>query len=230
MSNTIKAVRSQPYVKKGAQDEFKQIKTKVATHAAKVIERFNLGEALAEQIIDCLANRDTQFNEKFSFKFDKPVKGKRIAPSTLTLKEFETPFKFYLGNNTVGKPANCVISFDNNQNVISIVFTFNYLIKGYQFEQSFLTIIYDQKFNLMSFYFEERYYNTQTKRLSSTGLKKDLNMLCSEEDEVFLLNMKFNRNNTMLKEVMPEIHIPSAYDFNSYDYLSRLDMVDMLLV
>lgn len=230
MSNTMRAVRSKPTVKKDGQDEFKRIKSKVATHTVKIIERFNLGNDLSDQIIDCLVHRDTQFNEQFSFKFDTPVKGKRIPPSTLTLKEFETPFKLYLGDNTVGKPAKCVISFDNNQEVISIVFTFNYLLKGYQFEQSFLTIIYDSKFNLMIFDVEERYYNPQTKRLSSAGIKKDAQLLCSEEDEIFLLNMRFNRNNTMLKEVMPEMHIPAAYDFNSYDYLSRLGMVDMLLV
>lgn len=130
----------------------------------------------------------------------------------------------------MGKPAKCVISFNANQEVVSIVFTFNYLLKGYQFEQSFLTIIYDSNFNLMSVDFEERYYNPQTKKLSSAGTKKDAQLLCSEEDEIFLLNMRFNRNNIMLKEVMPEMHIPAAYDFNSYDYVSRLGMIDMLLV
>lgn len=73
-------------------------------------------------------------------------------------------------------------------------------------------------------------YDTQTKRISKNSMKKDRKILCSEDDELFLLNMKFNKDNTMLREVMPELYIPSAYDFNSYDYVSRLGMVDMLLV
>jgi hypothetical protein len=91
-------------------------------------------------------------------------------------------------------------------------------------------LIYDSKFKLLFFDVDERFYDTQTKRMSTNSMKKDSQLLCSEEDELFLLNMQFNKDNTMLKEVMPEWHIPSAYDFNSYDYVSRLGMVDMLLV
>lgn len=230
MSNTMRSDRREQPVKMGSQDEFKRIKSKIANRAVKIINHFNMGEHLAEQLIDCLVNRDTQFNEDFSFKFETPMKGKRIPPSTLTLKEFEAPFKFYLGNNTVGRPATCIISFDNKQEVTDIVFSFNYLIKGFKFEQSFLKFIYDSKFNLLVCDSNEHYYNTLTKKMSSIDLKKDLQLLCSEEDEIFLINMRFNRDNTMLKEVMPELHIPSAYDFNSYDYVSRLGMIDMLLV
>jgi hypothetical protein len=230
MSNTIRAKRSDPPVKKGGQDEFKRLRFKLATKTVKIIEHFNMGKQLAEQIMDCLAYRDIQFNEQFSFKFDTPMKGKRIPPSTITLKEFEEPFKFYISNHKVSTPATCVITFDNNQEVLDIVFKFNYVVKGDRYNQFFVKVIYDSKFKLLVFDVDERFYDTQTKRMSSSSMKKDSKLLCSEEDELFLLNMQFNKGNTMLKEVLPEWHIPSAYDFNSYDYVSRLSMVDMLLV
>lgn len=230
MSNTMRAKRNDPPVKKGGQDEFQRIRVKVATKTVKIIEHFNLGDQLADQIMDCLAYRDTQFNEQFSFKFETPMKGKRIPPSTITLKEFEHPFKFYLGNNEIKDPATCVITFDNNQEVLDIVFKFNYVVKGNRYNQLFLKLIYDSKCKMMVCDLHESFYDTKTKRISSNVMKKDSQRLCSEEDELFLLNMQFNKDNTMLKEVMPELHIPSAYDFNSYDYVSRLGMVDMLLV
>lgn len=230
MSNTIRAKRSDPPVKKGGQDEFKWLRLKVATKTVEIIERFNMGKQLAEQIMDCLAHRDIQFNEQFSFKFDSPMKGKRIPPSTITLKEFEQPFKFYISNHKVSTPAICVISFDNNQEVLDIVFKFHYVVKSDRYNQLFLKVIYDSKFKLLVFDVDECFYDTQTKRISKNSMKKDRKILCSEKDELFLLNMKFNKENTMLREVMPELHIPSAYDFNSYDYISRLGMVDMLLV
>jgi len=229
MSKSMRAEREE--IREIHQDaNLQKVRDKVTNKTIRIIEQFNFGEDLAEHIIDCLSKQDIQFDDKFIFKFDNPQKGKRINTSTLTLKAVNSPLKFYIGNNTERKPAQCTISFDEKQKVKSIVLSFNYLIKGFQFEQSFINLTYNADFELVESEFSERYYDQKTKKLRSIISKKDKSMLSTTEEEIFLINMRFNRDNTMLQEVLPEMWIPAAYDFTSDDYKLRLEMVDMVLV
>ena len=209
--------------------ELNLIKSKFIRQAVKIIEHFNLGVELAEQLTEFFVHQDKQYNEQFSLKFDISRRT-RIPPSTLTFEGFDVPFKFYLGNNTLARPPRCVLRFDSNKELVSIVFSFTCRIANDQLEQSLITITYNPSFQLINLDLNKNYYNNQTKKFYQSVLKKDFRSLCINEDEFLLLNILFNRDNTMLKEVIPEMYIPSAYDFNSYDYVSRLGMVDMLLV
>lgn len=228
MSNIRSDARYQPPAEIGIR-EFKLIKSKFIRHAEKIIEHFNLGVELVDQLIECFIHQDKQYNEQCSLQFDI-FRRKRIPPAKLTFEGFDVPFKFYLGNYTLARAPHCDLKFDSNQELVSIAFTFLYRIANDQLEQSFITITYNSSFQLINLDLHKSGYNNQTKKFYQSDLKKDCRSLCSNEDEFLLLNIVFNRDNTMLKEVIPEMYTPSAYDFNSYDYVSRLGMIDMLLV
>lgn len=204
---------------------------KIARRTAKVIEHFELGDDLADHILNSMCHDNVLFDDQFIFKFNNtPQKGKKISTSDIKLKKVESPLEFYAGNNKLKQPPECVIQFDENQKVISITLTYTYLIKGFQFEQSVINLEYDANYNLIRCKFTENYVNMSTKKLTTVNTDKKVNMLCDEKEEIFLINMRFNRDNTMLQEILPELSVPSAYDFNSDDYKSRLEMVDMILV
>lgn len=229
MSKTIKQSGSF-FDNKGEKDEFKKVKAKVCHHTIRLINHFKLDQALANHLTDCLVIRDTQFDDQFSFKFGSPVKGKRIPSSSITLKKIGSPFNFLLGGNRQANECSFVINFDNNQNINDIVFSFDYRINGSRFERGSIKMVYDAKFTLVALDLNESDYNIQTKKLTSMTVKKTEEMMMDEEAELFLLNMKFNKDHPLLKEALPEIAIDSAYDFNSDDFKSRLELVDMILV
>lgn len=58
-------------------------------------------------------------------------------------------------------------------------------------------------------------------------ITKKRNTLSSFEDEVFLLQVELNKNDE-IEALLPEFYTPSAYDFNSEEFIDRLKVYSML--
>lgn len=59
------------------------------------------------------------------------------------------------------------------------------------------------------------------------GLKKT-NKLLSLKDEILLFNL-YNSKNDEIKELLPEYHTPSAYNFHAEDFKDRLAVYEMMM-
>lgn len=228
MSKTMKQNRSS-FDLETKKDNLKIVREKVFKRTVRVINHFNLDDKLIPHLSDCLLDRNTLFDDKFSFKFDKIAKSKKLPSSSMTLKNTTNPFYFMLGGNRTVNECNFVINFDSKQNITNIVFSLTYHVNGSKFRGT-VVLIYNSNFEFIGRELNENYYNPLTKKFTTVRLKKDSTMIISEDDELFLMGLYFNKNHELIIEALPEVAIESAYDFTSDDFKSRLELVNMLLV
>ena len=229
MSKTMKKSKDYFYENEG-KDELKSVREKVFNLTVKVIKHFDLNYKLIEHLHDFLVRRDTLFDDKFTFKFARSSKGKELPTSVMTLNKTKNPFNFIFGGNRNIHGCKFEIHFDSKQNISHIVFALMYFVNYSKFDRGVIRLIYDAKFKLIGRELEENVYNQTTRRNISTSLKKHKDMVCSEEEELFLMGLYFNKNNEMMTENLPEINIESAYDFNSDEFKNRLCLVNMFLM
>lgn len=229
MSKTMKKSKDD-FDENEGKDELKSVREKVFNRTVKVIKHFDLNYKLIEHLHDCLVRRDTLFDDKFTFKFARSSKGKELPTSVMTLIKTKNPFSFIFGGNRNIHDCKFEIHFDSKQNISHIVFALMYFVNYSKFDRGVIRLIYDAKFKFIGRELEEHVYNQTTRKNISTSLKKNKDMVCSEEEELFLMGLYFNKNNEMLTETVPEINIESAYNFNSDEFKDRLCLVNMFLM
>lgn len=229
MSKTMKQSRSSFDVET-EKDDLKIVREKVFNRTVKVINNFKQDDSLILHLSDCLLDRNTLFDDKFAFKFDRTAKNKKLPSSTMTLKNTTNPFDFMLGGNRTIYESNFVINFDGKQNISTVVYSLTYLVNGSRFDRGTIVLVYDENFKFVGRELHEHYYDPLTKKLTSTKIKKDRNMIGSEADEFFLMGLYFNKNHEFMSEALPEVSVESAYDFTSDEFKSRLELVNMFLV
>lgn len=229
MSKTMKQSRSSFDVET-EKDDLKIVREKVFNRTVKVINNFKQDDSLILHLSDCLLDRNTLFDDKFAFKFDKTAKSKKLPSSSITIKNTTNPFDFMLGGNRTEHECNFVINFDPKQNITTVVFSLTYLVNQNPFDRGNVVLVYDSNFKFIGRELHENYYEPTTKKLTTVKLKKDSKMICSENDEFFLMGLYFNKNHELMKEALPEMSVESAYDFTSDEFKSRLELVNMLLV
>lgn len=229
MSKTMKKSKD-GFDENEAKDELKSVREKVFKQTVKVIKHFDLNYKLIEHLQDCLVSRDTLFDDKFTFKFARSPKGKNLPTSVMTLQKTRNPFSFVFGGNRSVHECKFEIYFDSKQNIDHIDFSLMYFVNGSKFDKGTIRLIYDSEFKFIGRDLEEYVVSFRIADFKSTKLKKNKDMVCSEEEELFLMGLYFNKNNEMLTETLPEINIESAYDFNSDEFKDRLCLVKMLLM
>lgn len=229
MSKTYRNQRCDSHLDNNLVDPFKVPKSKIMDKMEQIINHFNLGSNLAIHLKDCLIERDTQFDDIFSLKFQSTKIKKGFTESTLKLKSIQFPYKLHIGSQNPIENSDCVIGFDENQNIKYISFEISYNIKGVRTHKGTVKMAFDRHFNLVNYICNDLKYDIRTKKIEDNKISKNKISLCPPEDEVFLLNMKFNEENELIKETLPEIYVRSAYDFSSDDFKSRLELVEMIL-
>lgn len=209
-------------------DAMKTLKSKVINSAIKVIDHFNLGNDIASHLKECLINNDIQFDSQFSLKTFKDI-NKKSSKTILSLKNINTPTIFSsLSKKT--KVTNCVIDFENKIKLKNIKFSLNYVNQLGSFnETTIIEFIFNERFELIKYTNKLNEYQRDTKILISKQLEKEQKNILPLSEEIFLINMNFNKDNNMIKELLPEAFIPSAYNIKSEDFKSRVSLVEMLL-
>lgn len=113
----------------------------------------------------------------------------------------------------------CDILFDEDMKISN----FNFIIKQVKMGDYWMySFDLDSNFNLIKF----NRFDMINKKMKSTG------EICDSitfEELVFILKFKLS-NNDGIYEIIPEVIVPSAYDFNSEDFKKRLLIAEMLLV
>lgn len=176
---------------------------------------------------------------KFGIKFDLKIKdnGREIIFSSYqnyTLKAYQThgeivfkpicednefilnayDFQFSIPNAI---QSLFIVSFDHAFNIKSIRFS---SLKKLQHGISRITVLFDNSFELSNI----EYYST-----SGNSFTKKHNNLLSFDEEALLFKLLTN-NDEEIKKLLPESHIPSAYNFYSAEFKNRLSVYEMMTV
>lgn len=183
------------------------------------------------KICDSLSLIERKFNMNFDFKITENAKNIVFSSvKNYDLKFYQThgkiifkpvhdefivkvnDFKLALPN---ALQSFFIIIFNDNFDIISIKFT---SYKKLPFGLSKIIVLFDDQLELDNI----EYYST-----SGNSFNKSKCLLNSFTDEV-LLFILFNNTTDVVKELLPEYHIPSAYDFSSQDFADRLNVFSML--
>jgi len=213
------------------QNTLKNQKSKIVDNAIKVIEKFNLSPKLSSHLSFSLVDNNTYFDDSFSLLINNYTDTNGIGgDSELMFKNIENPLNFKLGyNQEAKKPAHIKINFDEEQNIKNIVFFFHFNVRNNRFDTTEIHFTFDSAFKLVDYKYNSIVFNPSTRSLFRNEILKDEKTSLDLEDEVFFINMKLNKQNDVLTDLLPELFIPSAYDFNSLDFQSRFEMIDMVI-
>lgn len=206
-------------------------KLKIVASVVKFIETFKISEMLSEHLYHCLVDNNTYFDSHFSLVIDDYSEHLGInGNSTLTLNSVGNVFNFKLNcNQEFKKAATLTINLDENQNIQTGEFNFHLHLRNNRFDATDIKLIFDDSFNLIESRYNSILVSPQTKSLIRNDIIKDEKSIISVSDELFFINMRLNKDNEMLIDLLPEAFIPSAYDFNHVDFQSRFEMIDMVL-
>lgn len=213
------------------QNTLKDQKSKIVDHAIKVIEKFNLSPMLSAHLSFSLVDNNTYFDDCFSLVIENYSDTKGIVGNAeLMFKNIGNPLNFKLGyNQEAKKPDHIKINFDEDQNIKNIVFFFHFNVRNNRFDTTEIHFTFDSAFKLVDYKYESIFFNPSTRSLFRNEILKDEKTSLDLENEVFFINMKLNKQNDVLTDLLPELFIPSAYDFNSLDFQSRFEMIDMVI-
>jgi hypothetical protein len=113
----------------------------------------------------------------------------------------------------------CTIETDKNGNLFSV--RFHHSFKQYHFS---MDTIYNNSFKFIQM-IKIIYINGSLKREI-----REFKTLMSIEEELIFLKFYMNRENDILKEVLPEFFIESVYDFNSDAFAANLELAKMCII
>ena len=188
-----------------------------------------------KKIINAIQSKLKFLNDEKDFEFicnNFLLKGSKYEEWSINSNKkfqiFESAEKFSINTNIFNTgivPNNsslfiqkCKISFDSDINISSFEFT----IKQVKLGDFFMYVFYiDPDFNLKSF----RRMDMIDKKVQSN--ENHCNGLTFEE-LIYILRFQLSDNHDIY-EIIPEIIVPSAYDFNSEDFKKRLLIAEMLL-
>jgi hypothetical protein len=189
-----------------------------------------------KKIIDAVQSKLNFLNDEKDFEFicnNFLLKGVKYDDWSINANKkfqiFESAEKLSINTNIFNTgifPNNsscfiqkCKISFDSDINISN----FEFIIKQVKLGDFFMYVFeIDPDFNLKSF----RRMDMINKKVQSN--EYNCNGFTFEE-LVFILKFKLSDNDGIY-EIIPEVVIPSAYDFNSEDFKKRLLIAEMLLV
>jgi hypothetical protein len=205
-------------------------KLKIVENAIKVIETFKVSSTLSEHLSFCLIDNNSYFDERFAllvdYSKDEGIKGE----SALILKNVGNVFNLKLGYIQEAKKGSSIkIEFDNNQNIKHVIFFTHLNVRNNRFDATEIQLTCDGSLKLFDYQYTSILVDPTTKSLVRHQIVKDDKTLLDLSDEVFFINMKINNKNEVLADLLPELFISSAYDFNSFDFQSRFEMIDMVL-
>lgn len=205
-------------------------KLKIVENAIKVIETFKVSSTLSEHLSFCLIDNNSYFDERFAllvdYSKDEGIKGE----AALILKDVGNVFNLKLGYLQEAKKGSSIkIEFDNNQNIKHVIFYFHLNVRNNRFDATEIQLTCDGSLKLFDYQYTSILVDPTTKSLVRHQIIKDDKTLLDLSDEVFFINMKINNKNEVLTDLLPELFIPSAYDFNSFDFQARFEMIDMVL-
>lgn len=205
-------------------------KLKIVENAIKVIETFKVSPTLSEHLSFCLIDNNSYFDERFAllvdYSKDEGIKGEAV----LILKDVGNIFNLKLGYLQESKKGSSIkIEFDNNQNIKHAIFFTHLNVRNNRFDATEIQLTCDGSLKLFDYQYTSILVDPTTKSLVRNQIVKDEKTLLDLSDEVLFINMKINNKNDVLTDLLPELFIPSAYDFNNFDFQSRFEMIDMVL-
>ena len=122
--------------------------------------------------------------------------------------------------STIKFEEECKITFNESHNISEV--EFNSITVGVSmFDKRRYIFTFDNQLELKKFIIR---YIKNNKVVEDVRLNLGLPL----KDFIFIINLKLN-NNIDIVEVLPELHTPAAYDFNSESYRNRINIVEMLL-
>lgn len=229
LNSCIQEIAIEPKYNVGP-SQLKMQKLKIVENAIKVIEAFKVSATLSEHLSFCLIDNNTYFDKRFSLVVDYSKDEGIKDTSVLTFKDVGNVLNFKLGFSEVSKkPSTIKIQFDDNQNIENIIFSIQLNLRNNRFSATEIQFVFDASLKLFDYKYTSILVDPTTKSLVRNPIIKDKKTLLDLSDEVFFINMKLNNKNDMLTDLLPELFIPSAYDFNSFDFQSRFEMIDMVL-
>ena len=116
------------------------------------------------------------------------------------------------------------INFDAFFNIESVLFESNSKDMG-KFSFTKIKLNFDKNLTLIDY----DYSYVELRNKIDISIKKDLNKLMSFDDEVILWQL-FNHQSDEVKYLIPEYHIPSAYNFKHPEFIDRLNVLSMLIL
>lgn len=184
-------------------------------HIKDINKKFNINMVLDIQIEDNSIMMHTQTEHPVRvYKWFKD--GGAVSTSTLELPC--ATFPFYPYQLDKGK---LTIYIDTSFNMVSIA------VRGYvtvQGIKSYFNLSFDNDLELTEIASQTLGVSVATKY---SFIKKGEQLCSLKEESEFFKYYLYSR--TDIINVLPECHLPSAYDFNSVDFQDRLKLFDMII-
>jgi len=183
---------------------------------------------LLSMIDDVLSDENNYF--KVGHTKINPITPTGLNPFTLTTTAIYsgivsqyTPLKINYGsalNSTYNET--CEIMFDRNQNIEKLFFKMH---KNRNGKLEKIKIGFNKKFEIINI--DWKICNMMAKDKMIVDVKFNHHEL-PIEDVIKLIRLKFNLNESIM-ELMPEITVPSAYNFTNDEFSDRLKIAEMML-
>ena len=196
-----------------------ELKRLLVTQLKRISSAFKCDESLIDKFIDQIYltkknDYTTVGKNNKNRKFNLSYRDKKF---TIKTNIFSVDVNYF---NSSKFDPHCEIEFDTSTKIKKVTFIFqSKSVDRFKLTQDILS--FDEQFNLTKY--EQKYFVEQNIRIDLIPTYGLIN-----EDFFFLLNLKFCPHNE-INDVLPELTIPAAYDFNSIDFNNRLNTAEMLL-
>lgn len=196
-----------------------ELKRLLVTQLKRISSAFKCDESLLDKFIDQIYltkknDYTTVGKNNKNRKFNLSYRDKKF---TIKTNIFSVDVNYF---NSSKFDPHCEIEFDTSTKIKKVTFIFqSKSVDRFKLTQDILS--FDEQFNLTKY--EKKYFVEQNIRIDLIPTYGLIN-----EDFFFLLNLKFCPHNE-INDVLPELTIPAAYDFNSIDFNNRLNTAEMLL-
>lgn len=196
-----------------------ELRRLLVTQLKRISSAFKCDESLLDKFIDQIYltkknDYTTVGKNNKNRKFNLSYRDKKF---TIKTNIFSVDVNYF---NSSKFDPHCEIEFDTSTKIKKVTFIFqSKSVDRFKLTQDILS--FDEQFNLTKY--EKKYFVEQNIRIDLIPTYGLIN-----EDFFFLLNLKFCPHNE-INDVLPELTIPAAYDFNSIDFNNRLNTAEMLL-
>lgn len=196
-----------------------ELKRLLVAQLKRISSAFKCDESLLDKFIDQIYltkknDYTTVGKNNKNRKFNLSYRDKKF---TIKTNIFSVDVNYF---NSSKFDPHCEIEFDTSTKIKKVTFIFqSKSVDRFKLTQDILS--FDEQFNLTKY--EKKYFVEQNIRIDLIPTYGLIN-----EDFFFLLNLKFCPHNE-INDVLPELTIPAAYDFNSIDFNNRLNTAEMLL-
>lgn len=167
-----------------------------------------------EKILSSSTDYSKVVSTKNNYHFNISYNGKLFTISTNLLSTG-------LGNfSTIKFKEECRITFNESHNIVEVEFN-SITVNVSIFDKRRYIFKFDNQLKLKKYI--TRYLENK-KVVNNVILDLGLPL----KEFIFIINLKLT-NNIHVDELLPELHTPSAYNFNTDSYQDRINIVEMLL-